>query len=145
MKPNGSKEPTKPRRRRAQSLPSTKTAYGAALRIRDLFEEIAKHHGRKVAQEHFRIFGAPVTPTMIKQLRNARVLDRLAAMPEPHPYTLGAELARLNKTLPRAERWGTGNINVRAMQKYVERLNNAQKARKAGASPIKAVAFILER
>jgi hypothetical protein len=133
------------RQARSKSLPSIKTRYGVAVRVRDLFEEIAKHHGRKVAQEYLRIFGAPPTKTQAKQLRDALVLDRLLAMkPKPQPYRLARELAEANKTLPKAERWGTGTKGVRAMEKYIERLVQAYDA-KASAPPTGAAVIITER
>ena len=57
-----------------------------------------------------------------RQLRNARVLRRLFAMKPPQPYKLARLLAKENKSLPKAKRWGTGTTDTRAMQKYIERL-----------------------
>jgi len=57
-----------------------------------------------------------------RKLRDARVLKRLLAMkPAPQPYKLARLLAKENKSLPKAKRWGTGTTDTRAMQKYIER------------------------
>jgi hypothetical protein len=62
-------------------------------------------------------------PKATRQLRDARVLNRLLAMkPVPQPYKLARLLAKENKSLPKAKRWGTGTTVTRAMEKYVERL-----------------------
>jgi hypothetical protein len=58
-----------------------------------------------------------------RQLRDARVLNRLLAMkPAPQRYKLARLLAKENKSLPKAKRWGTGTTVTRAMEKYIERL-----------------------
>ena len=68
-----------------------------------------------------------------RKLRDARVLKRLLAMkPAPQPYKLARLLAKENKRLPKAKRWGTGNTTERAMAKYIERLWKAYKRRKPG-------------
>jgi len=134
------------RQARSKSLPSVKTEYGFAVRIRDLFEEGAKYHGRKVAQGYLRIFGAPPTKAQTRQMRDLRVIDRLLAMNPPQPYKLARELAEKNKTLPKVERWGTGTTNVRAMEKYVERLWKSYEAKRANPQTIASpVLFITER
>ena len=62
-------------------------------------------------------------PKATRQLRDARVLNRLLAMkPAPQPYRLARLLAKENKRLPKAKRWGTGTTVTRAMEKYIERL-----------------------
>jgi hypothetical protein len=86
--------------------------------------------------------GVPKPPTkkQVRQLRDARVRDRLLAMKPPHPYTLAHQLANENKSLPKADRWGTGTTIERAMAKYIERL---WKKHKASPSPTTADVVII--
>jgi hypothetical protein len=75
-------------------------------------------------------------PKATRGLRDARVLNRLLAMkPAPQPYKLARLLAKKNKSLPKAKRWGTGTTTERAMAKYIERLWKAYKGRKPGPPP----------
>jgi hypothetical protein len=115
------------------------TRFGFVERIRELLEEGAKHHGGKFVQDLLRILTMPAKPPtkkQMRQMRDQRVLQRLLAMkPAPQPYKLARLLAKQNKTLPKADRWGTGTTITRAMEKYIERLWKAHKARQPSPPP----------
>jgi hypothetical protein len=127
----------KMKKRRRSALPSIKSPFGFVVRCGKLLEEGAKYHGAKVARDLMGIVTMPTKPPtkkQAKQLRDARVLQRLDAMkPEPQPYKLARLLAKENKSLPMADRWGTGTTMEPAMEKYIERLLKAHKAQQAPA------------
>jgi hypothetical protein len=111
------------------------------------FWRVYRHHKRNADLEAHALelarTGVPKPPTkkQARQMRDRRVLQRLLAMkPAPQPYKLAGLLAKENKSLPKADRWGTGTTMPRAMEKYIERL---WKTRKASPSPTTADVVII--
>jgi hypothetical protein len=108
---------------------------------------VYRNHARNADLEalawELALTGVPKPPTkkQLRQMRDARVRQRLLAMkPAPQPYKLAGLLAKQNKSLPKADRWGTGTTIERAMEKYIERL---WKAHKASPSPTTADVVII--
>jgi hypothetical protein len=119
--------PLRKKARAADSLPPIGTPYGARVRARALFEELAGIFGPKEANQILREYGGRPTRAQVREEKAWKVLELYDRMDKPNASKLAhalvtENLAMAKAMVPESQRHGPrAALNVESMRRYIER------------------------